>query len=452
MLNLNKISNIFFIGIGGAGMSALAQYFKLLNYNVFGYDANLSDFTDLLESKNISISYTDNTDIITSLNPINTLVIYTPAIDSANNIYNYFRNNNFAMYKRAEVLANIFNSYNNKIAIAGTHGKTTITALVSHILNISPYKPIAFIGGISLNYHTNLLYNQNPKYIITEADEFNNSFLLLNPTFAIISSIENDHFDTFNSYNEIISAFQAFARLINRNGYLVVHESIAKYFTNDNIFVYSGNSKVNKIANVKLIDNYFYIDIQTEFGKINKVRPLLYGTHNYENMLAATILLQLLNIDNNIIKEGIETFKGVKRRFEIVYQTNNITIIDDYAHHPTAIAKTIETARKIFKNKKITVIFQPHLYSRTLHLYNEFAESLSLSDEVILFDIYAAREKPIKNVSSAIILDKIKIPLKTLSNFDNIKKDIVKNNQEIIIIMGAGNINKIKETLIEIYK
>lgn len=451
MLKFKNISNIFFIGIGGIGMSALARYFKLLNFNVIGYDANETDLTRQLEKENIKIYYQYSLAEIKELNRTNTVVIYTPAVNKHNKILRYFLKNNFRVYKRAEILADIFNNSKNSIAIAGTHGKTTITALISHILNISGYKPLSFIGGITINYNTNLIYNDNPYFIVTEADEYDNSFLLLNPSNAIISSIEEDHFDTFSSHKKLTNAFVKFSGKVNSNGYLVVHDSISNIFNHKNIYTYSLNSDKNYISNIRINKNKSYFNINTTLGSINNVKSQLHGNHNYENILAVTLMLQLLNIDNKTIKEGIETFKGVKRRFEIVHKTKNIIIIDDYAHHPTAITKVAETARKLYKNKKLTAIFQPHLYSRTLHLYEDFANALSLFDEVILFDIYPAREKPIKNVNSSLIYNKIKTKNKILSDFDNIASDITKRKHDVIIIMGAGNINNIIHTLKKIY-
>jgi len=451
MYMFNNYKNILLLGIGGIGISSLAKYLFYSNHKIYGYDEQKSEITNNLETLGIKIFYHSENllNFLKTLNTNETLVIYSSAFKADHPIIIELKNKNFNLINRAKIISDIVND-KFLIAIAGTHGKTTTTSLISFSLKYANVKILSFIGGILKKFNSNLIYDENPQFCILEADEYDNFFLSLKPNIAIITSIEPDHFDTFPNKETLINSFKLFSQNVKDSGFLIIHDSIKNLFSNfNNLITYSINGPTNYVSNHKIENGFSYLTLNTIFGKFKDIKVKLYGEHNYENILASFITLKLLNVDNNEIISALENFDGIQRRFDIIYQNHKNIIINDYAHHPTEIKYVINTAKKLYPNKKISVIFQPHLYSRTLKLHKEFGEALSLADEVILFDIYPAREKNISNVSSKLILNQITTK-KYLANFNSFKEFFLNETKEIILVLGAGDIYKIIPTLIKL--
>lgn len=437
----------YFIGIGGIGMSALARYFNQRNAVVSGYDRERSHLTQELEREGIPINYNDHIKSIPFQRigtPDNTLIIYTPAVPDNHAQVKWFRKNNYTLHKRAHVLGLITRA-SRSIAIAGTHGKTTTTALVTHILRHNGHDITAFIGGISTNYNTNFLYGRENTVVI-EADEYDRSFLKLHPYLSVITSTDPDHLDIYKDQEGVRQAFVEFADQSRKSGRLLVKVNIPV----SGHFSYGLNSSADYYADeIEIKKERFTFTLHFPNGEKVSTFILVPGIHNVENAVAAAGLCHLYGINAHQIVEGIQTFKGVKRRFELILDQNGVTLIDDYAHHPTEIKALLSSARLVYPNRKITIIFQPHLYSRTRDFHNEFADSLSLADRVVLLDIYPAREEKIYGVSEDLIFlhlksaEKYKIQLPELINFI----DSSDPKEEVIITAGAGNISDYVEPL-----
>lgn len=443
-------------------MSALARFFISENKNVAGYDRIETEITDELKKIDIKIHFDDNIELINKqfLDNKNTLIIYTPAIPKEHSELNYFKNNGFKIYKRAEILGEIANSKKG-IAVAGTHGKTTISSMISHILKTSSQGCNAFLGGIAKNYNSNFILSDNSENIVVEADEFDRSFLRLFPFAAVISSIDADHLDIYGDKNELVNSFNIFANQVNNNGFVVVKNTIFdKINTKVRKINYSLNDSKSDVyaENIKKQKNNLYSFDCCYFDETIKNISLGFpALHNVENAVAAIAVCKTLGIKNNEISEALKTFEGIKRRFDLQINNKKIVFIDDYAHHPEELKSTITSVRSIYDNKKITGIFQPHLYSRTKDFAYGFAEALELLDEVILLDIYPARELPINGVTSKIIFDKIKNKNKTLITKDKLLNLINERNDfQVLITLGAGDIDKlvkpVKKILIKNYK
>ena len=451
-MNLDQIHNIYFVGIGGIGMSALARYFISLNKSVAGYDRTETLLTRELAFEGMKIHYTDNVNSIpeTFKNSMDTLVIFTPAIPSDHSELNYFRNNGFELKKRAEALGLISRS-KDVLAVAGTHGKTTTSAMVSHLLKSSSIDCNAFLGGIALNYNNNLLLSAKSNFVVIEADEYDRSFLQLNPMGAIVTSMDADHLDIYGTYSEYKNAFLQFISQIKPGGFLIVKKSVEIGDVPNNIrtFTYSLNDKADFYAkNIRIKDGFYHYDVATPTGVIENIKLGFPGLLNVENSIAAIAMSYLVNTGEDAIRIAMESFLGVKRRFEYHIKTKTLVFIDDYGHHPEELRYTIQSVREMFPGKKITGVFQPHLYSRTNDLANEFALSLSLLDELILLEIYPAREQPIPGVSSEMVLNKVSISNKHLC----LKRDLVNfintmDMPEVIITMGAGDIDTFIEPI-----
>jgi UDP-N-acetylmuramate--alanine ligase len=456
-MNLGQINNVYFIGIGGIGMSALARYFNSLGKTIAGYDRAETVLTRELTSEGMNIHYSDNLELI----PLpfrkkeNTLVIITPAIPSSHAELNYFRNQGFEMKKRAEVLG-IISQSKSVIGIAGTHGKTTTSTMVSHLLRNSKFDCNAFLGGISLNYNTNLLLSSKSNFVVVEADEFDRSFLHLHPQAAIVTSIDADHLDIYGNYDEYKKAFADFIAQIKPGGFVVlkkgldipVPESIKR-------FTYSLNQVADYYAkNIIAKDGFYTFDLITPCGTIHNIKLGFPGLLNVENAVAAMAMVLTLGSTETELHHAMESFLGVKRRFEYYIKTDKLVLIDDYGHHPEELRYTIESVKELFPGKKVTGIFQPHLYSRTNDFADEFAKSLSLLDDLILLDIYPAREKPIPGVNSEMLLGKVTIQSKTLCSKDKLV-DLIKARPlpEVLLMMGAGDIDHyiepVKKVLLE---
>jgi UDP-N-acetylmuramate--alanine ligase len=452
-MEVNEYAYYYFLGIGGIGMSALARYFKHQGKSVAGYDRTQSNLTNQLAAEGIDINYLDTIDSIPESvkeKKTSVLVIYTPAIPKDNMQLNFFIRNNYNVLKRSEVLGMLF-SQGKGIAISGTHGKTTTSTMVAHILKQSLLDCSAFLGGISINYNSNLLLSSKSDYIVAEADEYDRSFLRLFPTIAVITSIDPDHLDIYGTYQEIIKAFEDFISQIKDDGVLIYKEGIkANININPRIkkFSYSLNPRADFYAENPISDGkYQLFDLHTPWNKVSQLILPLPGRMNLENAVAACAASLLAGVTEDELRQSLLTFSGVKRRFEYYLDTPEIKLIDDYAHHPEEIKACIQTAKSIYPGYKITGIFQPHLFSRTRDLAAEFAESLSLLDEVVLLDIYPAREQPIEGVSSKIIFDKITAPSKILTTKDNLIDELKKLYLQVVITMGAGDIDRLVEPI-----
>lgn len=446
-MNIKTYKNIYLVGIGGIGMSALANYFYSQNKNVYGYDRVKSTLTENLEKKGVEISYEDNINsipLVFNSSSKDQLVIYSSAI-SNNNILSYFSENSYDVCKRSKALGLISEHYYT-IAVAGTHGKTTTSIMLSHILKQSNVNCTAFLGGISKNYDTNFLLSDESKYMVVEADEFDRSFLSLNPDIAIITSIDSDHLDIYGSYKEFINTFQKFASQVKKNGYLILEESIVNKFETPkhvNLFTYSHSSISDFYASSLNFQsdkiNFLYNEKGKKYNN-NNVELSMPGNHNVSNALAAISACSLLDISNKCISQALNSFEGIKRRFDLHVNSSEKVYIDDYAHHPTEIIETIKTVKKMFVGRHLTVLFQPHLFSRTDDFKHEFAQSLSLADSLILLDIYPAREKPINGVDSKMLLDLCVNNSKKLISKNLVVKNLENQKIDILLTIGAGDI------------
>ena len=448
------VSSIYFIGIGGIGMSALARYFHSKGAKVSGYDKTPSSLTKELEQAGISIHYEENVDLI----PKDTeLVVYTPAVPPEHKELIYYRQNEYKVVKRSDVLQIVTESSFN-ICIAGTHGKTTITTMVAHLLRHTGYGCNAFLGGISVNYGTNF-WSSERNVSVVEADEYDRSFLKLSPDVAVITAMDPDHLDIYGTAEEMEKAFIDFSGKIKPGGLLISKFGLGR--TRDlkgaRHLTYSVQNK-NADAhadNVKMMNGSYEFDVIIKEKRIRNVSLNVGGMHNVENAIAAITVASSLNIDEEKIKAAVADFRGVKRRFEYIIKTDNLVFIDDYAHHPEELRALINGAKSLFSDKPCTVIFQPHLYTRTRDLADGFAEVLDMADEVVLLPVYPARELPIAGVSSEMILSKMKNKNKMVLNKEELNAWIekeFKKQGKVIVTAGAGDIDLLVEPIKQILK
>ncbi|MDK7374374.1 MULTISPECIES: UDP-N-acetylmuramate--L-alanine ligase [Weeksella] len=445
-MNVLDYTYYYFIGAGGIGMSALERYFKSLGKNVLGYDKTQTELTKTLMDEGIEIHFEDNVALIPpEINPNNTLVIYTPAVPSDHQELNYFRANSFTVLKRSQVLGEI-TKHTYSIGVAGTHGKTTTSSILGHVLKFAEVKSTAFLGGVAENYHSSIILNGG-EVTVAEADEFDRSFLRLSPKLAIITSIDADHLDIYGERKEVEKSFHEFGQLVEEKLF------VRKGLNFSNSLTYGVEEEADYVAkNVRIEDGHYVFDVQTPTKEIHNVGILLPGRHNMENALAALAVADYMGIDEKKIIEALAEFKGVKRRFNRFEYTDKI-YIDDYAHHPNELKAVIESVRELYPTKKLLLVFQPHLYTRTRDFVNEFAESLSAVDELVLLDIYPARELPIEGVTSEWLLSKITLDQKKVCSLEG-AMDLLKTKKfDILLTAGAGNIdtlvNPIKEWLNE---
>jgi len=446
-VNLNKVHNIYFIGIGGIGMSALARYFVADNKKVNGYDRTSTVITDSLSDLGVDIHFEDNVECIdaTFLNPEQTLVVYTPAIPKTHSELQYFQNNNFNVLKRSEVLG-LITQDTFCLAVAGTHGKTTTTSILGHLLKECNVEMTAFLGGISENYNSNLIQN-GFKVSVVEADEFDRSFLTLSPDYACITSMDADHLDIYGEKEELVNSFKDFAKKLKPNGKLFVKKGLPI-----NGITYAIEEDADYVArNIRIENGAYIFDVKTPKEIIKNVLLDLPGRHNMSNALIALAMAVEFGCAPYSLASALKTYKGVKRRFTYQIKTAEFIFIDDYAHHPEEINAVFQAVKELYPEKEIMVIFQPHLYSRTLDFADEFAKSLSQFDVVRLLDIYPARELPISGVNSKWLLDKINNPNKKLITKSEIVSEIQNSNSTVVLTLGAGDIGEevkqIKEKL-----
>ncbi len=441
-MNLNELHKIYFVGIGGIGMSALARYFNGLGCEVHGYDKTETSLTRKLVEEGMKIHFEDAVEKIPEGVD---LVIYTPAIPKNHKELNYFFDHNFPVKKRAEVLGII--SRNRKtIAIAGTHGKTSTCAILTHLLRTAGIDCTAFLGGIAQNYQSNFIEGKSD-WVVVEADEFDRSFLHLNPDYAAIMSMDADHLDIYGDKNQMAEGFTQFAGKLKKDGKVFLKYGLELNEKNDAVEIFGIDHGTYQSKNVSVEDGFFVFGFQSPIEHIEKIKFTLPGHHNVENATAAIAIAQQLGVKGEAIKKAMASFKGIKRRFEFVTRSERAIYIDDYAHHPTELNAAIQAARSLFPEKRITGIFQPHLYSRTRDFVDGFAEALNKLDEIILMDIYPARELPIEGVTSEIIFEKIKNPNKVLVTKKSLMNELKNSHFEILLTLGAGDIDTFVEPI-----
>lgn len=444
--------NVYFIGIGGIGMSAIARYFKFKGLNVSGYDKTESELTDTLQKQGIDVHYEDNVEFIPK-DVENTLVVYTPAIPHDMGELVYVQEHGYKVLKRSKILGEITDG-ERCLAVAGTHGKTTTSTLTAHILTESGDGCSAFLGGISKNYGTNLLMSHS-NAVVAEADEFDRSFLQLHPEIAVITAIDADHLDIYGDISHVLEAFKAFASQVHGTVITKLGLDITAEDTKAKILRYHYNdSRADFYARNPHPDNlgYFSFDIVYPGGVIENVKCGTPGWVNVENSVAAAAICLTYGVKPEAIRHAIGTFQGVKRRLDIHLNTEKISYIDDYAHHPKELATAISSMRDIFPGRKLTAIFQPHLYTRTRDFAEGFAEALSKVDKLILLDIYPAREEPIPGVTSEIIYDKVTAPEKVLLKKEDLMGYLEKEPVDVLVTFGAGNIDRFIEPIEDMLK
>ena len=453
-----ELKNIYFVGAGGIGMANLVRYYLANKLNVAGYDRTPSDLTRALSEEGAQIVYDDIADLIPVefRNPKDTLVVYTPAIPNDNNILGYFRANGFEIIKRAALLGKI-TLHSKGICIAGSHGKTTTSSMVAHLLHSSPIGCNAFLGGILRNYDSNLLLSATSPYSVIEADEYDRSFHHLSPHIAVVTSTDPDHLDIYGNEENYLESFAHFTSLINPGGFLLMHTGmklIPRVNDGVEIFSYSSSEEGDYHAsNIRHENGHLFFDFVAPDTTITDIELGVPIDINIDNAVAAIAIAHRLGVDNDTIRQAMLSFLGAKRRFEIWLRQkgeNGKVLIDDYAHSPNEVKASIASVKALYPNRKLSVIFQPHLYTRTRDFAPEFAEALSTADEVILCEIYPARELPIPGVTSEIILNDIKNADKTLCQRKDLL-DLIKNrNFDILMTLGAADINVLLEDIKEI--
>ena len=437
-MNLNQIHNVYFIGIGGIGMSALARYFKAIGKNVSGYDKTETELTKELQQLGIVIHFEDRIDLIpTDYYVENTLVIITPAVPIHHSEWNYFLERDFEVKKRAEVLG-IITKDTFCFAVAGTHGKTTTSSILGHILYESGVDVTAFVGGIVENYNSNLIGNGKTVTVV-EADEFDRSFLHLYPNIACVTSMDADHLDIYGDSASIEASFVEFADKVTDK---------SKLFITKDLPIQGVTCAVNEDANftafnIRIVNSQYVFDVQTPSETIVNIEFGLPGKHNLMNALMALAMAKTFGLPNEDIASALHSFKGIKRRFSYQIKTENLVYIDDYAHHPTEINAVHQAVRELYPGQKVLAIFQPHLFSRTKDFADDFAQSLAAFDEVILLDIYPARELPMEGITSQWVLNKIDNRNKKLVSKQELIPSILQSEAKVIVTIGAGDIGEL---------
>lgn len=446
MKDIKDIKRIYFLGIGGIGMSALARYFNARGVNVSGYDRTETVLTKQLASEGIAIHYEDHTGLIDKEAE---LVVYTPAIPKDHQELNYLLQHAYTVVKRSDVLGMITNSSFN-ICVAGTHGKTTTSTMIAHILRDSGYGCNAFLGGIAANYNSNF-WSHERNVCVVEADEYDRSFLKLSPDVAIVTAMDPDHLDIYGTAENVEQAFIDFSARVKGGGLL-----LSKYGLKRGGELKAGNHTTYHLqeaaadvhaADIRVNSGSYTFNVVAKGWTLTDVVLNMGGMHNIENMVAAITVAKHLGIDDEKIRSAVGSFKGVKRRFEFIVKKDDRVFIDDYAHHPDELRALITGAKKMFTGKKCTVIFQPHLFTRTRDFADGFAESLDLADELVLLPIYPARELPIAGVTSQMILDRMKNTNRQLIEKERLAEWVKANKTELLITAGAGDIDTLVEPI-----
>lgn len=447
MIHLDHIKNLYFIGIGGIGMSALARFFHAHGKMVSGYDKTESTLTRELTEEGMPVVYHDHIDYIRFLenHKDSTLVVVTPAVPVDHQQWAWFRDRGFSILKRSQLLGLVSEKWTS-ICVSGTHGKTTVSTLTAHIMKQSRYDCHAFLGGISKNYHTNYLSSNSSQFVVLEADEFDRSFLTLSPSIAVITSVDADHLDIYGDKKHVIDAFEQFTGKLKEGGLLVIKNGVdieLRYKKEgQSFFRYSLNEPCDFYArDIRLMDDTYHFSLVSPMGIVDDLVLGVPGLLNVENAVAASALALLAGVKSEDIRKGLASFTGIKRRFDYWIKSDKICLIDDYAHHPEEIRATAQSVRALYPGKSIMAVFQPHLYSRTNDFYREFAEALSLFNQVVLLDIYPARELPLKGVSSQMIAELVRVPVRICAKED-VVSEVVKAKPDVIMTMGAGDIDR----------
>lgn len=447
MRHISSFDRAYFIGIGGIGMSALARYFNNKGWKVAGYDKTPSSITEALEQEGIAIHFEDLGENLPSefLNQEKTLVIYTPAVPKEMEELIFVQSEGFVVKKRAAVLGMITRD-SKALGVAGTHGKTTTSTMLAHILNESDLGCNAFLGGIASNFNSNFVSHPSSEWTVVEADEFDRSFLQLTPFASIVTSTDADHLDIYGDNSEFLEGFKAYINLINPNGYTVLHKDIEISAKNEIRYGLECDADFSG-SNLRVENSSFLMDVQTPNGEWKAVELGIPGTHNAENALACIALGTQLGLSEDTLRAALKSFKGVKRRFEYHIRTEEKVYIDDYAHHPTEINALLNSVELMYPNKRVLGVFQPHLFSRTRDFFEGFAKALSRLDEVVLLPIYPARELPIEGVTSDALLEDVSATKKAVMSPVEAVEYVSKSDYDVILTIGAGDIDRIVEPL-----
>ena len=458
-MELKDIKSIYFLGAGGIGMSALVRYFLAEGKKVAGYDRTACALTDRLIEEGADLHFEENPELIPEefRDKATTLVIYTPAIPREHAEWEYFRNNGFEIKKRAKVLG-LLPSDKRGLCIAGTHGKTSTSTVTAHLMHRSHVDSAAFLGGISKNYHSNLILSEKSDFVVIEADEYDRSFLQLTPYVAVVTATDPDHLDIYGTKENYLEGFAQFTERIRKDGYLIVHEGlelIPRPAEGVTTYTYGRESGDFHAENIRIGGGRILFDYVSPFGIIKDIEPGVPVSINIDNGIAAMAVSQLCGATDEELREAMADFAGVERRFDFKLKNDNIVLLSDYAHHPDEIKACAKSMKELYDDRKITAMFQPHLYSRTNDFYREFAESLSLFDEVILLDIYPARELPIPGVTSKLIYDLIdeKVQKSMCSRAEAV--NLIKQRKEefeVLICLGAGDLDSDVPQITEILR
>lgn len=446
IMELKDIKSVYFVGAGGIGMSAIARFFIDKGLVVGGYDKTPSELTKRLEKEGMLIHYSENVDEIPHAcrNPKSTLVVYTPAIPAEHKELVYFREGGFEIEKRAQVLGTLTRSH-KALCVAGTHGKTTTSTMAAHIMHQSHVDCSAFLGGISKNYGTNYIFSKDSDYVVIEADEFDRSFHWLTPYMSVITATDPDHLDIYGTKEAYLESFRHYSSLIQKGGALILHKNLEmKPNVQDGVKIYEYSREEGDFhaENIVIDNGEITFDFISPLGDIKNVELGQPIPINIDNGIAAMALAQLNGCTESEIKYGMKTFGGVDRRFDFKVKNDKVVFLSDYAHHPQEILQSAKSIRELYKDKKITAIFQPHLYTRTRDFYKDFANSLSLLDEVILVDIYPAREAPIPGVTSKLIYDNLRPGIeKSLCHKEDVLNIVKSRDFEVLIVLGAGDLD-----------
>ena len=456
-MNTNTLKAVYFVGAGGIGMSALVRYFLSKGKAVGGYDRTASALTEKLRQEGADIHYEDNVALIPEvfLNPETTLIVYTPAIPAEHKELTYFREHNFEIQKRAQVLGMITQTERG-LCVAGTHGKTTTSTMAAFLLDNSHVKCNAFLGGISKNYGTNLLISDQSDFVVIEADEFDRSFHWLTPYATVITATDSDHLDIYGTHEAYLESFRKYTSLIRPDGCLIIKKGIdLQPDVKEGVTVYTYSDKEGDFhaENIRIGNGEIFFDFISPLGNIKDVQLGVPVYVNIENGIAAMALAQIGGATAEEIKAAMPQFKGVDRRFDFKLKNDHIIFLSDYAHHPAEIKQSVSSLRMLYPDKKLTAIFQPHLYTRTRDFYKDFADSLSLLDEVILLDIYPARELPIEGVTSKLIYDNLRPGIeKTMCHKEDLIELLKTKKIEVLITLGAGDVDNYVTPIYELLK
>jgi UDP-N-acetylmuramate--alanine ligase len=445
-----NLDNVYFVGVGGIGMSALARFFRHRGKNVAGYDRTSTELTDQLAREEIDIHFIDKPVLIPRefRDPERTLVIYTPAVSDQNSELTYFRDHGFRVIKRSTALGEVFNA-GHGIGVAGTHGKTSVSSMLAHIMSDASIGCNAFLGGISKNFNSNIVIHPTSDTIIAEADEYDRSFLALFPEIAVVTSVDDDHMDIYGTRKNMLEGFEKFLDQVRDKGKLVIKHGLElKVPDHLEVFTYALDNPGADyhITNIKSVMGRYHFTVRTPMD-IFEATLGVPGLVNVENALAAIAVADQSGVPLEKISTALEGFRGVKRRFDVQVWKENCVYIDDYAHHPEELKAFIGSVRELFPGKRITGIFQPHLFTRTRDLAKEFGKSLSMLDELILLDIYPAREAPIPGITSEVIFREVGLAEKVLIKNEQLVNVLQERNPEVLLTMGAGDIDRMVEPL-----